>query len=40
MTLRLDTGLLAALRDQAGKEGLSVTEAVHRAIEGYLGEKG
>ena len=35
-SLRLDTGLLDALRDQAKKEGLTVTEVLHRAIEGYL----
>lgn len=35
-SLRLDTGLVQALREQAKMQRLSVTELVHRAIETYL----
>ncbi len=35
-SLRLDSGLKAALKAQAQAEGISLTEAVHRAIEAYL----
>ena len=37
---RFDTGLLKALQDRAGAEGISETEALHRAIEAYLAGAG
>jgi hypothetical protein len=33
---RLDSGLVSALRELAEKEGISLTEGLNRAIEGYL----